>query len=202
MSRLTPSYVLGYHGCDEAIGRKALSGDLKLLKSDRDYDWLGPGVYFWEGDPGRAREWADWKVARGDYAKPFVVGAIIDLGNCLDLPVRENLDLLKMAYDGLAASHAKSEQVLPSNKNNKGDLAQDKLLRFLDCAVIRRLHWILEEERSLAPEGEEPPPPFDTVRGLFTEGEPVYPGGGFFRKTHTQIAVCNQACIKGVFLPQ
>jgi hypothetical protein len=42
--------------CDEKIGRQALAADLNLIKSDGDYDWLGPGVYFWEGDPVSARE--------------------------------------------------------------------------------------------------------------------------------------------------
>jgi len=32
-----------------------------------------------------------------------------------------------------------------------------------------------------------------------TEGEPIYESAGFYSKTHVQIAVCNPACIKGVF---
>ncbi|APT57297.1 Hypothetical protein HVIM_02620 [Roseomonas mucosa] len=201
MSRYATSFVLGYHGCDEEVGRKALAGEVNLLRSERDYDWLGPGVYFWEGDPGRAREWAEEKVARGAYEKPFVLGAVIDLGNCLDLLVRENLDWLKIAYESLAASHEKSGLALPRNKDIKGSTTNDKLLRNLDCAVIRRLHSILEQKDDLPP-GTEALAPFDTVRGLFTEGEPVYPDGGFYLKSHTQIAVCNDTCIKGLFLPR
>ncbi len=45
-------------------------------------------------------------------------------------------------------------------------------------------------------------PPFDTVRGLFVEGNAVYAGGGFYELTHAQIAVRNDTCIKGVFLPR
>jgi len=41
---------LAYHGCDQKIGELALAVDLDLIQSDRDYD-LGPGIYFWEGDP-------------------------------------------------------------------------------------------------------------------------------------------------------
>jgi hypothetical protein len=62
--------------------------------------------------------------------------------------------------------------------------------RNLDCAVIRRLHSILKDQ-SL--------PAVDTVRGVFTEGTPIYPDAGFDAKTHIQIAVRNLNSIKGVF---
>ena len=43
--------------------------------------------------------------------------------------------------------------------------------------------------------------PYDSVYGVFEEeGDlPVYPGAGFKRKTHVQIAVVNPACIAGYF---
>ena len=42
---------------------------------------------------------------------------------------------------------------------------------------------------------------FDSVRGLFPEGEELYPGAGFRDRNHIQIAVCNQALILGLFYP-
>jgi hypothetical protein len=39
----------------------------------------------------------------------------------------------------------------------------------------------------------------DTVKGAFIEGPTIYPGASFHEKTHIQICVCNQECIKGVF---
>jgi len=42
-------------------------------------------------------------------------------------------------------------------------------------------------------------PAVDTVKGVFTEGKPIYPGAGFDEKTHIQIVVRSQRCIKGVF---
>jgi len=65
------------------------------------------------------------------------------------------------------------------------------LRRNLDCAVIRRLHMVLETQKL---------PPVNTIKGVFAEGLPVYPNEGFREKTHIQIAVRNPACIKGVFL--
>lgn len=202
MSRLSTSFVLGYHGCDKKTGRKALTGRLSLQYSDKAYDWLGPGVYFWESDPGRALEWAKWKTSRGDYFEPFVIGAVIDLGNCLDLLVQEDLELVRSAYDSLVAVNAKSGRAMPRNKDASGDPNEDKTLRFLDCAVIRHLHSSLEEQSLASSEDDTPIPSFDTVRGLFVESDEVYPGGGFYRKTHTQIAVRNDTCIKGIFIPR
>jgi len=45
-------------------------------------------------------------------------------------------------------------------------------------------------------------PAFDTVRGVFPESDEIYDGARFHERTHTQIAVRNDACIKGFFLPR
>lgn len=95
LSRLATSFVLGYHGCDKVIADRVVAGEIDLIQSNRDYDWLGPGIYFWESDPVRAKEFADWKASRGDFVSPVVIGAVIDLRNCLDLVARENVELLK-----------------------------------------------------------------------------------------------------------
>ncbi len=81
-----------------------------------------------------------------------MLGALIDLGNCLDL-----LDQ-----------------------------------KYLDCAVIRYAHKLAEKEGTK----------FDSVRAAFWEGEELYPGAGFKKGNHVQIAVLNPNCIKGVFLPR
>jgi hypothetical protein len=44
--------------------------------------------------------------------------------------------------------------------------------------------------------------PFDSVRGVFIEGQPLYPGAGFHDKNHIQICIRNPNCIKGLFLPR
>ncbi len=43
---------------------------------------------------------------------------------------------------------------------------------------------------------------FDTVRGVFTEGGPAFPGAGIQKKSHIQICIRNMDCIKGFFLPR
>lgn len=197
MSRLQTAFVLGFHGCERDIGERALAGELNLLQSTRKFDWLGSGSYFWEGDQIRAQEWADQKVARGDYKDPFVIGAVIDLGNCLDLTVRENLELVRSAFISFETVQKTSGLEMPVNKHAPKDPSPDLVMRDLDCAVMNHLHTIVEGPDR--PAGVEP---FDSVRAIFGEGRPLYAGSGFRDKTHSQIAVRNPACIKGVFRPR
>lgn len=184
------AFVVGYHGCDERIGRRILDGE-EMMMSERAYDWLGKGVYFWENDYQRALEWAKEKEKIGDYNKAFVIGALIDLGNCLDLTLRENHEFLRSAYAGYRNDALKDGKMLLENKDADDDANGDKLLRFLDCAVINYLHSMLGKKNG-----------FDTVRGMFVEGKSVYDGARFREKTHTQIAVYERPGIRAVFLPR
>ena len=184
MHQLSSSFILGYHGCDLAVGELLLAGS-PLNPSENDYDWLGPGIYFWEANPQRGFEFAKEASKRnGSTApEPFVIGAVIELGLCLDLTTSSGIESVKIAYESLTDVTKSVAGALPSN-------SPDKLRRKLDCAVIKRLHTLRENQKL---------PPVDTVKGVFTEGNPVYPGAGFREKTHIQIAVRNLRCIKGVF---
>ena len=194
MSRLTTSFLLGYHGCDSETAEKIVNGGEALLWSDKDYDWLGSGSYFWESDPDRAMEWAELRAKRLGKGKAAVVGAAIDPGNCLDLSSIANVRLLQQAHAILVIQSNDTGKPLPVNRG-VGSSDEDRRLRFLDCAVINQLHLVIES----VPVAERVIEPFDTVRGMFTEGPPAYPGCGFTERAHTQIAVRNRDCIKGVF---
>ena len=37
----TPTWVLGYHGCDREVGEAVLAGKTVLRTSENDWDWLG-----------------------------------------------------------------------------------------------------------------------------------------------------------------
>ena len=85
-----PFSVIGFHSCDREVGLRVLNGHDELLPSQNAWDWLGSGIYFWEQNPLRALEYAVESAERKQFNKkpistPFVLGAIIDLGNCLDL---------------------------------------------------------------------------------------------------------------------
>jgi hypothetical protein len=112
-----------------------------------------------------------------------VVGAAVDLGACLDLCATSAVDLRRAAYATFAALAIAADRPIPSN-------GRSLLLRRLDCAVIETLHRVRRDA------GDQP---VDTVRGVFVEGEPIYPGAGIVEKTHVRIAVRNPDCIKGVF---
>lgn len=78
--------VIGFHGCDKSVRDAVINGE-NLKPSQNDYDWLGNGIYFWEADPYRAYEWAVEASKRKDSSvkEPAVLGAVLDLGHCLDL---------------------------------------------------------------------------------------------------------------------
>jgi hypothetical protein len=177
---------------------KAVSGQTHLLKSDKKFDWLGPGTYFWESDPVRALEWAQWKAKKGDYSNPFVIGAVIDLRNCLDLLARENLEIVRWAHGSFVQIQTAGGLPVPVNKSPIGEDEDERVLRFLDCAVLSHLHSMLEN----APETNRSLEPFDTVRGMFTEGGPLYNGSAFRIRTRVQIAVRNINNILGFFIPK
>jgi hypothetical protein len=201
--RSSGSFILGYHGCYRDVGEKLLAGDV-FVASEEEYDWLGPGVYFWENDPRRALEWAKEKVKRAKRGEPMVVGAVIVPGRCLDLTTRDDLDLLQAAYESLKFVNERAGADMPRNKDLSHDRFNDRKLRFLDCAVIRHLEKNIEDEaEEVRAKGEIPVVlPIQTVRGLFVEGGELYEGGGFFQKTHSQIAVVDQTSILGVFRPR
>lgn len=201
--RSSGSFILGYHGCYRDVGEKLLAGGV-FVASEEEYDWLGPGVYFWENDPRRALEWAIEKVKRAGNGEPMVVGAVIAPGRCLDLTTRDDLDLLQTAYESLKYANERAGADMPRNKDLAHDRFNDRKLRFLDCAVIRHLEKNIEDEaEEVRAKGETPVVlPIQTVRGLFVEGGELYEGGGFFKKTHSQIAVVDQTSILGVFRPR
>lgn len=190
--------ILGFHGCDKELRDKIVSIKGEVLEhSDNSYDWLGSGIYFWENNYQRAFEFAKFLSENPPHNKkqkikePAVLGAVIDLGYCFDLIDSENLSLLKVGFETLAKSKKDYNIRIPENiplKEN-GDL----LRRYLDCAVIESIHQFNDDKKKKK---------FDSVRGVFFEGEELYPNAGFKEKNHIQIALRNPNCIKGYFIPR
>ena len=122
---------------------------------------------------------------------PAVVGAIIDLGYCFDLTDSLYLAELRNAYEIFKESCKNINKPLPTNVSfgNSTDL----LLRRLDCSVVQTALELNKKANSH---------PYDSVKGVFWEGQELYPNAGFREKNHIQICVCNPNCIKGYFLPR
>jgi hypothetical protein len=168
--------VLGYHGCDADFADSILSGETSVRdwrESRNRYDWLGHGIYFWEHAPERALEWAAVREKRG------VIGAVIQLGVCLDFTDVRYTSALNGFYKNLKESYAAAGRDLPPN--GRGN-------RVLDCLVINEL--VRQTDVG-----------FQTVRSPFLEGPPAFPRSGIRKQSHIQVAVVDRSCILGVFRP-
>ena len=191
-----PGLVLGFHGCNAEVRDRIICKQDSLRPSDNDYDWLGNGIYFWENDYARALDFARFLKDNPPHnkkqkiEKPAVIGAVIDLGFCLDLLDSGNLKILKEGYN-LLKDLEKQGFIIPENVPlvKDGDLVKRKL----DCAVIEIIHQHRKEKGLQA---------FDSVRAVFFEGKELYPNAGFREKNHIQIAIRNPNCIKGYFIPR
>src|SRR5688500_10111564 len=119
MDRFT-RIVLGYHGCEPAFAEALIRGEVAVKDwkpSANEYDWLGEGIYCWEYAPERAREWGGGGV----------VGAVIQLGSCLDFTDVRYTDRLGKEFAVVKAEFDKDGKTLPENKGKRRDL---------DCLVI------------------------------------------------------------------
>jgi hypothetical protein len=191
--------IIAYHGCDFEVGAKVVNGEIAhLAPSNNPYDWLGDGIYFFEEDLRRAQYFSIAAAAAPEKhlsAKPIIVpsaiGAVLKLGNCLDLSKQSGIDEFRQAYNDLESGKG-PEQVLPVNKQS-GPGDEEGILHNLDRAVINFIHGQRIKEGKL---------PYDTVRGFFFQGKPVFSTSAIAQLSHVQIAVRNTSCIFGYFHPQ
>ncbi len=194
MYTLRPNLILAFHGCDLEERDNLIQSKSAPKPSINEYDWLGHGMYFWENNDQRALEWAEWirdnpKYSQRKIKTPAVLGAVLSLGNCLDLLDSQSIALVKDAYHKFALSYQEqTKQPLPKNA-----VGPDRVLRYLNCAVINWLHKLVKNA------GETP---FDSVRAMFPEGTSLYQDAGFRDKSHIQICIRNADCIKGFFIPR
>lgn len=187
--------IIAFHGCDQSVVDTVITGKQPLTGSENAYDWLGHGIYFWENNYDRALKYAqdlkkNPKKSSKKVTNPAVIGAVIDLGYCLDLLEDKSLQLLKNSYEILKNFHEATGTKLPENKLQEKNIP---MLRYLDCTIINFLNQYQKSN-----DGHE----FDSVRGVFVEGGELYKGSGFNEKNHIQICVRNPNCIKGYFIPR
>ncbi len=165
-----------------------------------------PWCLFWENALDRAAKWAveygasNFKKTLSEHEKaritendlrPAVVGAIINLGQCLNF-----LDVFHM--EKLRKSHIRSLVLLlekhgpeEGEKNIKEMLNAEEWKHYFDCLAINELCMDNDEKSST-----------DTVRGCFPEGGRLFEGSYIRSKMHIQIAVRNTDCIIGYFRPK
>ncbi len=176
---VAPRAVIGYHGCTRESAESILA-DNRFLPSRSEYDWLGEGFYFFEYAPYRALDWAQGRCAEAGM-QPAVIRATIRLGRCLNLLDTRHIPRLAEVYAAFAETVAPED--MPRNTASGA--------HYLDRYVVNAYCRLVEEDTAL---------PFQTVRGTFPEGAPIYRGSKILEKAHTQIAVRDGACILHVSL--
>ncbi len=204
MYQKRPNLMLGFHGCDLDIRNQLVTNPDKVKKSEEDFDWLGHGFYIWENNFSRALKWAEDKQKRGNIKIPSVIGVIYQLDYCLDLTDSEFIELLPVYYNAMKGDLSIANKRIPENRDHPKDSHQDLVIRELDCAVFEYMHQKIGEEidKDVTENGYSNLKIFDTVRGIFTEGGPIFKGAGIREKNHIQVCIRNLNCIKGFFIPR
>lgn len=128
--------VRGYHGTTLNAAYN-IKNDKAFKREEREWHWLGQGVYFWQDAPLRAWEWAEHKAleerASGKQAEPAVVSATIDLTECLDLLDMRFWPLVDMAWMRVSQNYTSKGQDPPSQI---GPLEAFACAAFLDLIKI------------------------------------------------------------------
>jgi len=204
MYRNRNNLIIGFHGCDAEVCHGLLNHPNEILKSERPYDWLGHGIYFWENNYERALSWAKDKAQRGEIKHPAVIGAVLTLDYCFDLLDNQFIEMICQSYELMVESYNAIGKAIPKNRDSSADKHKDKILRDLDCSVIEFMHQKTQEQitEDMSTKGYSNWRAFDSARGVFTEGGPAFDGAGIQRKSHIQICIRNANCIKGFFLPR
>jgi hypothetical protein len=172
--------VVGYHGCQRPFADRVRSGQITPAQwqpSQNVFDWSGEGIYFWEDSRTRAEQWAVEQF--GDEAD--VLEVVVDLGQCLNLLESTYHEALRATYRNLRTVYRSQGWTLPKNKRNQHDL---------DCLVMNK--FVKFMERFEGQQGIR----FQTVRGVFEEGRPLFPGSAIRTQSHIQIAVRDVTCLR------
>jgi hypothetical protein len=122
-----PSFVYGFHGLDKQVALRILNQEENFRHSNNSYDWLGNGIYFWENNYQRAIQYAQEDSMRSNSTIkiPFVLGAVLDLGNCLDLLDQKYIDLLSVSFEFFKETLDEERKPLPKNSSfGKSDFGE------------------------------------------------------------------------------
>jgi hypothetical protein len=171
--------LICYHGCHRQVAEDVLAN--KCAPSRNPWDWLGYGTCFWVDSWTRG---IDWALEGKDIEDPYVVGAYVHPGLCLNLTDFGVSDEIKKAHALLKSLLSDAGSGMPTNK---GFVRRD-----LDCGVLEFAHGI-RKDRGLDA--------YETVLGAFEEGDAAFPGSLLKEKTHMQLVVRegHEHCILGYF---
>jgi len=155
--------TIGFHGTDKANVSSILAGGFRL--SNNSADWLGAGAYFFQDAPSRAKEWA-----RTHCSDPAVIGVEISLDGCMDLLDTDWWKLFRDVFNAYRLQCLKQGAQFPRQRGKFHGL--DKMI----VDLVRDGQVTIGKE-------------IKSVRGIFKEGDSVYPGSAFNDLDHVQISV-------------
>lgn len=203
--------VLAYHGCDVTVRDGLISGRLSPKISKNKYDWLGDGMYFFEGDAERALKLANASstnperlLTKNPIVNPAVVGAILDIDRLFDLTTQKGIENYTIAAQNLISVSEAGGTPLPKNQPAfDGDT--DLLHRAFDRAVCTLMHTQLAQHHSRALDAKLTDlaiatAPYQVSRGAFEQGKLISEMSSICTDTHLQLAVHDLRCIQGWFL--
>ena len=191
--------VIGYHGTGLTAALRIVNRVDGFVRSERDYDWLGGGIYFWEYGPGQALAWA--RLRQKQYGRKkdktpedvrrateplAVVACMIRLGFCLDLTEPDNVEYVGNIYESYKESMERAGDPIPTNERH---------YRRLDRAVFDYTYEVIE--------ATEPNLKVDTARGIYVPGDRakrIWKGSWISRDTHIQLCVRNPSSLLGAWL--
>ena len=120
--------VVGYHGTGLTAALRIVNRLESFRHSEKDYDWLGGGVYFWEYGPKQALTFA--KIRQRQYKRKTkktqedkrrateplaVIACMVRLGFCLDLTEPEKVEYLVEIFKSYKESMELAGATLPTN---------------------------------------------------------------------------------------
>lgn len=203
--------VLAYHGCDITTRDRLVRGEIEPRISSNQYDWLGDGMYFFEGDPSRALKLAqnshdnpNQLLTRKAIATPAAVGAILEVERWFDLTTQVGIENFTHAAQAVIDGSANGGTPPPVNKPAfEGD--EDLLHRAFDKAACDMVHTLRKYVHEQALHNKDTAAiiasaPYQAARGAFEQGGFIADGSSICVDTHIQIAVRDLSCIKGWFL--
>jgi hypothetical protein len=105
-----------YHGTSKANADKIIKSGFEISIGDDQY--LGQGVYFFEGSRSSAERWANRSYHLPDCA---VIQAMLNLGRCLDFHIPEHVEFIILAKDEIL----KRQAALPGTNPEKRKIITD-----------------------------------------------------------------------------
>jgi len=174
---------------------EAILKERSFRKSKNDFDWLGPGTYFFQDAPLKALHLAKvWTVEHNQAASNdlAVLRCRFSLKNCFDLLDSANVEIIReMAEYFTENKLIKNRQPSPVLRKYDGfryrmfsnrKIESEKILgaNIFDNELVRKVIAYLNQSRVT---------PYDCVRQIFWEGQEIHRGSYFFDHSNIQFCV-------------